>query len=584
MKKLPTSALSLFGEMMSPFKGRIAAFFLLTLLGISCWVASPFAVRSLINDLVKHHVVSHTAWILVGVFVLLRLGDEWFWRFAEDVMRRMKPSMVERMRTILFEHTLNRPYNFFVNASSGQLGHWINQTNSTINETIDTTIWGVWPRVATLVLSAGFLMLSHWSLALVFVVWIGGLMIYTVRRGRKFGQLVELESDARSEASGQVVDALSNHVSVRVFNAQNHEMNLLRRKQQTIIDRWNASWRYHLTTNRVKGHSVALAGGVAMSIILLLFGRGLITIGDVALFIAYFTDASSSIWELAWQLDSYYRSFGTIQNALNGLNVGKEERTTPSAERLPKEGRIVMKNLRFSYPDQADDDVLRGIDLEIKAGERVGLVGHSGAGKTTLVGLLLGFYEPTGGQFEIDGTEIEQLSPVQMRELIAFVPQDTNLFNRTITTNIAYAKPSATEKEIHDAAKGAQAVEFIKRLPHGFGTVIGERGVKLSGGQRQRIAIARALLKDAPILVLDEATSALDSVSEQAIQKAFSEAMKGRTAVVVAHRLSTLKHLNRIIVFDKGKLAEQGTHDELVRLGGIYADLWHRQKGGFLAE
>jgi ATP-binding cassette, subfamily B, bacterial len=211
-------------------------------------------------------------------------------------------------------------------------------------------------------------------------------------------------------------------------------------------------------------------------------------------------------------------------------------------------------------------------------------VGHSGAGKTTLVGLLLHFYSTSKGEFKIGGVPVEDLTPAQMRELMAFVPQDTNLFNRTVAENIAYARPDAEMKDIVRAATEAQALDFIEKLPDGFDTVIGERGVKLSGGQRQRIAIARALLKNAPILILDEATSALDSVSEQAIQKAFVAAMKDRTAIVVAHRLSTLRHLDRIVVFEGGTIVEQGTHDELVAAEGLYADLWRRQKDGFIGE
>ncbi len=584
MTELPKHAKGLLKEMTRPYKRRITLFFVLSFIGIISWAASPFAIRDLINELSKNQGIHAYAWWLVGIFVVLRLFDEWFWRIAEAIMKEIKNPMLERMRTILFDYAIQKPYNFFVNSSSGQLGHWINQTVKTLDETIDTTIWSVWPRVTSIILSAVFLIFAHWLLALIFITWAAGLMLFTVRRGRTFTKLVEKESDAKSAATGQVVDSLSNHLSVRVFNARGRESISLRKRQELILKRQAISWNFSIRTNMVKGHSVALVAGVSLAAVLWLFGRHQLTVGDVALFIAYFTDATSSIWELSWQMDTYYRSFGAINNAIAGLRAGGEERIVRDLRPLPETASIELKDLTFSYPDQTDLTVLKNVNLQIKAGERIGLVGHSGAGKTTLVGLLLGFYELTGGEFKIGEAVVSELSPDQLRELISFVPQDTNLFNRTIAENIAYARPEATKDEIHQAAADAQALDFIEKLPLGFDTMIGERGVKLSGGQRQRIAIARALLKNAPILLLDEATSALDSVSEQAIQKAFNIAMKDRTAVVVAHRLSTLRHLDRIVVFEGGTIVEQGSHDDLVDGGGVYADLWRRQKDGFIAE
>jgi ABC-type multidrug transport system fused ATPase/permease subunit len=328
--------------------------------------------------------------------------------------------------------------------------------------------------------------------------------------------------------------------------------------------------------------------GAAMSIILYLFSKGEVTVGDIVLFIAYFNDASSSLWELSWQLDQYYNQAGTVNNALSGLLRDENERHLISSETVEKKAtsaEIEIKNLSFSYEEQKQEIVLSDISLAIESGAKVGVVGHSGAGKSTLVGLLLGFYEPSKGVIYVNGQDMASNSPAYIRSLIGYVPQDTSLFNRTIRENIAYAKPSAKEEEIIAALKKAEAWNFVEKLPKGLDTLVGERGVKLSGGQRQRIAIARAILKDAPLLLLDEATSALDSVSEQAIQRALHELMKGRTAIVIAHRLSTLKHLDKIFVLEKGIIAEQGTHDELLKIkNGMYADLWKRQKDGFIVE
>jgi len=246
---------------------------------------------------------------------------------------------------------------------------------------------------------------------------------------------------------------------------------------------------------------------------------------------------------------------------------------------------VRFRKLHFAYPDQTDLDVLRGIDFEVPAGKKVGIVGHSGAGKSTLVGLLLGLYEPTKGGLLYNGTDIRELSLDSVRRHIAYVPQDASLFNRSLRDNIAYvAAGEPTDEQIRLAAARAQALDFIEALPEGFDSLVGERGVKLSGGQKQRIAIARAMLSQAPLVLLDEATSALDSASEQSIQKALAEVMRDRTAVVIAHRLSTLKHLDCIYVFDDGRIAESGTQDELLANAGVYADLWHRQRNGFIGE
>jgi ABC-type multidrug transport system fused ATPase/permease subunit len=301
---------------------------------------------------------------------------------------------------------------------------------------------------------------------------------------------------------------------------------------------------------------------------------------------AYYGDASSSLWQLAWALDSYYRSFGTIQNALDGLQSDNERRvsSTSHSQQLFSQVTLELRNITFAYPEQPGSPVIDGINLTINPGEKVGVVGHSGAGKSTLVGLLLGLYEPTTGTILLNGESTADHGPSYVRSSSSFVPQDTNLFNRTVRENILYAQPSATDEEVEDVLRQAQAYDFIESLPHKLDTVIGERGVKLSGGQRQRLAIARAILQNAPLLILDEATSALDSVSEQAIQKALHGLMKQRTSIVIAHRLSTLRNMDKIIVLEDGKIAEQGSHAELLASGGIYADLWKRQKDGFVAD
>jgi ABC-type multidrug transport system fused ATPase/permease subunit len=433
--------------------------------------------------------------------------------------------------------------------------------------------------------AAFFLLTVHWSLALLFTVWLIGLFYYTTRRGKQFGKLIARQSDETSKTAGLVVDSLSNHLSVRVFTAKQRERNMLVQHQQEIIEWWRVSWLWNLVTNIAKGQSASLVNALALVLALFLFANGTIELGGIVLFVAYYGDASSSLWQLAWAFDAYYRQSGTIQNSLSGLSA-EDERTGElvRAKNIPKTASLILENISFAYDDQSDKSVLKNFNLEIQSGQKVGVVGHSGAGKSTLVNLLLGLYEPTKGTILLNGVNIATKDPSFIRSISSYVPQDTNLFNRTLRENISYASPKAGDDQLREALKKAEAYEFVEALPKGLDTLVGERGIKLSGGQRQRISIARAILKDSPLLLLDEATSALDSVSEQAIQRSLHKLMENRTALVVAHRLSTLKHLDTIIVIEKGKIAEQGSHEELITQGGIYADLWKRQKDGFIAE
>jgi ABC-type multidrug transport system fused ATPase/permease subunit len=303
----------------------------------------------------------------------------------------------------------------------------------------------------------------------------------------------------------------------------------------------------------VKGQSAAITSGIALVVALVLYSRGTIPLGAVVLFVTYFGEASSTLWQLSWSLDAYYRYFGTIQNALDGLR-GELARTgplVPTAD-VPRAVALRLNHIGFTYPDNPSEQVLQDVDLEIGHGQKVGVVGHSGAGKSTLIGLMLDFYAPTQGSILINGVDVTAKDPSFVRAVSSFVPQDTTLFNRSIRENVLYARPEASEAELLEALEQAEAKDFVLNLPGGLDTLVGERGVKLSGGQRQRIAIARAILKDAPLLLLDEATSALDSVSEQSIQLALHRLMQNRTAVVIAHRLSTLKHLDSIVVLHQG--------------------------------
>jgi ATP-binding cassette subfamily B multidrug efflux pump len=287
------------------------------------------------------------------------------------------------------------------------------------------------------------------------------------------------------------------------------------------------------------------------------------------------------IFQVGWMMSSFAESWGEVKEGLDDILVAHDMDGNPGNEVPNLRGNIVFEQVSFGY---GDTELLAQFNLVIKEGQRVGVVGRSGAGKSTLVKLLLRHYDVQSGVLKIGESSISTVALESLRTAIAVIPQESNLFHRSLRENIAYGKPDASDEEVAHAAKLAEAHEFIMQLPKQYETPVGERGVKLSGGQRQRVAIARAILKNAPILVLDEATSALDSESEVAIQKALHELMEGKTVIAIAHRLSTLREMDRIIVLDEGKIAEEGSHDELVKLGGTYARLWEHQAGGFLQE
>ncbi|MBE0629626.1 MAG: ATP-binding cassette domain-containing protein, partial [Burkholderia vietnamiensis] len=330
-----------------------------------------------------------------------------------------------------------------------------------------------------------------------------------------------------------------------------------------------------------------LVGSTGLALYLWLHGEA--SAGVVAAVVAMALRLSSYSHWIMWEMTELFENVGTIQDGINTLTKVRSVRDAPDATALTvPRGEIVFDNVRFAH-EEHDTPVFDGLNLTIRPGERIGLIGRSGAGKSTLVNLLLRFYDVDGGSIRIDGQDIAHVTQDSLRAAIGMVTQDTSLLHRTMRENILYGRPDATEREMREAAVRAEAADFIAQLRDrhgrsGYDVEVGERGVKLSGGQRQRVAIARVMLKDAPILVLDEATSALDSEVEVAIQRSLDSLMSGKTVIAIAHRLSTIAAMDRLIVLDAGRIVEVGTHAELLQRGGIYAALWAHQSGGFLGE
>jgi ATP-binding cassette subfamily B multidrug efflux pump len=392
----------------------------------------------------------------------------------------------------------------------------------------------------------------------------------------------------RSEVTGRVVDSYTNILTVKLFARARDEDEFVKE----AVDEHTRAYRRQLRMTSGWGISLILmnallltgTGGLAIA----LWVAGRVPIGTVAMAIPMAWQIGNIAGWVAQQIANVFDSIGQVQDGMRSIAVARQMPDEPGAVALPRAiGAVRFENVYFDYGRAKRlGGVLRGLELDIAPGERVGLVGRSGAGKSTLVHLLLGFYRAEDGRILVDGRDIAGLTQESLRAQIGMVTQDTSLLHRSISDNIRYGRPEASEAEIQDAARRAHATEFIEGLEdwHGrkaFDAHVGERGVKLSGGQRQRIALARVILKDAPILVLDEATSALDSEVEAAIQEQLDALMENRTVIAIAHRLSTICRMDRLVVLDRGRIVEEGAHEQLLARGGAYAALWRRQSGGF---
>ncbi|MCO8068406.1 ABC transporter ATP-binding protein/permease [Acinetobacter schindleri] len=395
------------------------------------------------------------------------------------------------------------------------------------------------------------------------------------------------QADARAVMTGRVTDAYTNIQTVKLFAHAGRESQYAKASMQefmvTVYKQMRLGAQYEISILLL---SLVLYGGV-LGTAIWLWMEGQAQLGIIAATTAMVLKLNSIAEFLMWQTSQLFENVGTIQDGMGTLGKSISIQDKPDAKELElKQGEIKFDNVCFAYNDK---NVIDGLNLTIRPGEKIGVVGRSGAGKSTLIQLLLNFYRIDQGRILIDGQNIEDVTQDSLRKNIAMVTQDTSLLHRSVAENIKYGRPNATDEEMFEAVRKAEAEEFIPQLSdmrgkRGYDAYVGERGVKLSGGQRQRIAIARVFLKDAPILILDEATSALDSEVEAAIQSSLDELMKGKTVIAIAHRLSTIAQMDRLIVLDQGKIVEQGTHDELVALNGIYAHLWQRQTGGFLIE
>jgi ATP-binding cassette subfamily B protein len=550
-------------------------------------------IADILNKLSSHDFIKGDLWNSFGPEMLWAIGLEMIggivlWRITIYFNWKLEGLVVRDINNQVFSHLQKLSANFHANNFGGSLVSQTSKLTGAYIRFTDTTVFQllglVWALLFTSILLIGRAPLYVAALVFFTLLYLA-VAVYISGKVRK---LNAIEAEASNVQTGQLADSITNVMAVKSFAAGKPESaRYAETSENTRKATMNLMWA-SLKNEAIFGSigtSINAAALVAAVASIVLFDANIAT---VFLILNYTFDILSRLWEFSTQaLRNYNRALGDAESMIDTLAIDPEikDPEQPEIARI-KDGAIEFKDVVFAHGGSKRQTALfNKLNLNINASEKIGLVGHSGSGKTTFTRLLLRFSDIDSGEILIDGQNIAHITQDDLRRNIAYVPQEPLLFHRTIRENIAYGKPKATKKEILEAARKAHALEFIEKLPDGLETLVGERGVKLSGGQRQRIAIARAILKDAPILVLDEATSALDSESEKLIQKALWELMKNRTAIVIAHRLSTIQKMDRIIVLEDGAITEQGSHEQLVnKKKGTYAQLWAHQSGGFIEE
>ncbi len=545
---------------------------------------APLIVAALIGRFTAHGAVTASEAVpYVLGFAGLLLFSEMLWRIGLHFMNRLDGHAIENLYVIGMDELLAKDAAFYHDNFAGSLTKRALSFATCFEEFADTLMFNV---VGNLV-PIGFACVILWRYSPWLVAALLGLLAVTaigvVPLIRRRQRLVDQREEAIARVSGHVADSLANMDTVRAFAAERreaaeHAARVAEQRRKSIL-----SWDYsnlRIDTVVAPMSVAAQALGLLLAIALGAGGHGI-----EAIFVSftYFSNAMS----IMFQFNQIYRN---LESSLTEAAQFTELLLTPATVTDPDEPEPLRHgsfDVRFEgvgFTHAGGLPLFTGLDLDVPSGTRIGLVGRSGGGKTTLTRLLLRMTDVQEGRILVGGQDITRLRQADLRGLIAYVPQDPAMFHRTLRENIAFARPGATDAEVRQAAEAAHVTEFLDALPDGFDTMVGERGVKLSGGQRQRVALARAILRDAPILLLDEATSALDSESEGLVQQALWRLMDGRTAFVVAHRLSTVARMDRLIVLDRGRIIEQGAHEELLDLGGTYARLWQHQSGGFLNE
>jgi ATP-binding cassette subfamily B protein len=584
---LPASPLRFVAHFVREFRWWYSGMLVFETINSTCGILIPYAMGRIIRAVTAGHAsgplltgpLLHPLLLFVGLAVIEVLAS----RAAGFCQVTVGPRQRHAVTRALYAYLQHHSHRYMHNDFAGALAHRISETSLGVSQTVWAVIFDFWPMAIVFIVATVVLWSAYPGLAVFVGVWavcFVGLSWFLATRARPFAVTA---AAARSDTTGKVVDAVTNLTNTRLFARLGFERRYLDRQLKHELVTIKRSNHY---SERVRWFQFTAALVLKIGTLiyaLLLWSRGLISVAE---FVVAATTALLIINEarnLSRRFLDFFEYVGNVTNGVHTIIRPHEIIDLPGA--IPAHitrGAIELQHVKFTYEGGAP--VFDDLSVRIPAGQRVGLVGYSGSGKSTFVSLILRLYEPQQGRVLIDGTDVRHLTQESLHSHLGLIPQDPSLFHRSLMENIRYGRQGASDEEVIAAARKAHAHDFIQNVPGGYAALVGERGIKLSGGQRQRVAIARVVLKNAPILILDEATSSLDSVTEKAIQETLSDIMRGRTVLVVAHRLSTIAHLDRILVFDGGRIVEDGSHAQLLAAGGLYETLWTRQAGGFLPD
>lgn len=513
----------------------------------------------------------------------LNLAEILFSRASGAVLVATGPRLRRSTANALFAYLQYHSPRYFGNHFAGALAHRISETAISVNHTLWSILCDFWPILVTFAVSIFLLFGVHSDLGLLVGGWVLVYISISYILATRCQRYAQEYAAVRSHVNGKMVDAVTNILNAKLFARLGFEREYLDGYLQQEVKSGQRTFWY---MERVRWFQFIAAALLKLGTVyhaLTLWDSGTISVGEFTMSVGLALLIINDARNLTRRFLEFFEYVGNVANGLETIVQSHEIIDSPHALPLKvTHGRVEFNHVTFSY--DGDKPVFKGLNVVIEPGQRVGLVGFSGSGKSTFAGLILRNFQPQQGRILIDGMDIQHVTLDSLHEQISLIPQDPSLFHRSLKANIGYGRPDAGEEGVVAAASLAHADEFIRAMPEGYDSLVGERGVKLSGGQRQRIAIARVLLKDAPILILDEATSSLDSVTEKTIQENLDRAMGKKTVIAIAHRLSTIAHLDRILVFDQGRIVEDGTHEELLLRNGVYSRMWAMQAGGFLPE
>ena len=588
----PTGLLAFYWHFIGQTRGLFLGMLLSCLLVALSDTVMPVLIGRLVALMTApdRQAALHDAWpMLMGMLIFMLVLRPAVLLF-DSLLRfnAVMPGLTSLVRWQNHWHVVRQSWPFFQDDFAGRIANRVVQTGNALRESAVSGVRAVWYILVYGVTTIGLLWMADWRLALPTVCWFAGYVLFLRHFVPRMRDLSKASSEVRSRVVARVVDTYTNILTVKLFarpsDEDRHVRDVLDAHQQAIARHMRLVTQFIWTLWMLNALLLVATAAVGLT----LWQAHRLEVGVFAMALPLAWQITSAAGWVSWEVAGIFENVGVVQEGMETIAVPLSMTDRSDARPLTvTRGEIRFEHLGFAYDPQRP--VLKGIDLTIRPGERIGLIGRSGAGKSTLVNLLLRFFEPVSGRILIDGQDIALATQDSVRAQIGMVTQDTSLLHRSISANIRYGKPQAGMDEVVAAARKAQAHEFVLDLRdwkgrEGYEAHAGERGVKLSGGQRQRIAIARVVLKNAPILILDEATSALDSEVEQAIQEQLLGLMDGKTVIAIAHRLSTIARLDRLIVLDQGRIVESGSHGALLALDGHYAALWRHQSGGFLPD